>query len=38
MVINLVVACPGPKVFANWGLHHAVLACTRLETAEEEGR
>ena len=38
MVINLVVACPGSKVFASWGLHHAVLACTRLELAKEEGR
>ena len=38
MVINLVVACPGSKVYANRGLHHAVLACARLELAEEEGR
>ena len=38
MVINLVVACPGSEVCADWGLHHAVLACARLELAEEEGR
>ena len=35
---TLVVACPGSKVCAYWALHHAVLACTRLEPAEEERR
>ena len=38
MVITLVVARPGSKVFANWGLHYNVLACARLELAKEERR